>query len=265
MTGQSRHDAWASGESYDLYMGRWSRQIAPRFLGWLDPAADLDWLDVGCGTGAFTELVLDRCAPASVLAVDPVSAQIGHAQRLPVGRRADFQVADARALPFADSTFDIVTAALVLNFITDRPRALSEVRRASRAGGVIAAYVWDFGAELSPSWPFRAGMRRFGCDVPDVPGTKESSIDALLSLFERAGLERIATKTIDVTLPFADFADFWEAQTPSYSPTTKMIAKMASSDRMRLIDTVRAGLPVNPDGSIEYSARANAIKARVPD
>jgi hypothetical protein len=138
------------------------------------------------------------------------------------------------------------------------------MRRVARAGGLVAGYVWDFAAELAPTSPLRLGMRRIGAGVPQVPGSNESSLDALHSLFERAGLETTTTRSIEVTVGFPDFNEFWQAQTPSYSPVTKMVGAMRKSDRVRLIETVQAGLPVCPDGRIEYSARANAIKARVP-
>jgi ubiquinone/menaquinone biosynthesis C-methylase UbiE len=250
--------------AYERAMGRWSRAVGPVFLDWMVPPSGACWLEVGCGTGIFTELVLDTRSPAAVFAVDPAQAQIGHASRQPAARRVNFRVADAQALPFPDSTFDVVASALVINFIPDRPRALSEMRRVARAGGLVAGYVWDFAAELSPSWPLRRGMRQFGADVPELPGTRDSSIGALSTLFEQAGFEGIAARTIEVTLPHSDFDDFWQAQTPSYSPTTRIVAAMTKSERVRLMETVRAGLPVRPDGRIEYSARANAIKARVP-
>ena len=251
--------------AYERFMGRWSRAVGALFLDWVEPPAGARWLDVGCGTGIFTELVLDTCAPAAVYAVDPAEAQIDHACRQSVGQRAKFGIADAQALPFPESAFDVVASALVINFIPDRLRALSEMRRVARACGLVAGYVWDFAAELSPSWPLRSGMRQIGAHVPYVPGTNDTTLGALNSLFERAGFERIATSPIDVTLSFSDFDDFWQAQTPSYSPTTKMIAAMTKSDRVRLIEVVRAAVPVCPDGRIEYPARANAIKARVPD
>ena len=250
--------------AYERAMGRWSRAVGPVFLDWVASPSAACWLEVGCGTGIFTELVLDTCSPAAVFAVDPAQAQIDHASRQPAAQRATFRVADAQALPFPDATFDVVASALVINFIPDRPRALSEMRRVARAGGFVAGYVWDFAAELSPSWPLRRGMRQFGADIPELPGTRDSSLGALNSLFEQAGFERIATKSIEVTLSYSDFDDFWQAQTPSYSPTTKIIAAMTKSERVRLMEAVRAGLPVRPDGKIEYSARANAIKARVP-
>ena len=250
--------------AYERAMGRWSRAVGKVFLDWLASPADACWLDVGCGTGIFTELVLDACNPAAVFAVDPARAQIDHASRSPVSQRANFQVADAQTLPFPNATFDVVAAALVINFIPDRPRALSEMRRVARAGGIVAGYVWDFAAELGPSWPLRLGLRRIGADVPQMPGTMASSLGALHSLFERAGFEHIASRPIDVTVAFPDFDDFWQTQTPSYGPITPMIAAMTDSDRVRLSEAVRAGLPDCPNGVIDYCARANAIKARVP-
>jgi ubiquinone/menaquinone biosynthesis C-methylase UbiE len=197
-------------------------------------------------------------------AVDPSDAQIARARRQMVGQRANFRIADAQALPFPNSTFDLIASALVINFILDRLRALCEMRRVARARGLVAGYVWDFAAELSPSWPLRFGMRQIGVDLPQVPGAEDTSLGAFRSLFERAGFERITTRSIDVIVSFPGFDDSWQAQTTRYSPTTEVIAAMTNSDRARVIETVRAAVPVRPDGRIEYSVRASAIKARVP-
>ena len=109
-----------------------------------------------------------------------------------------------------------------------------------------------------------AGLRRFGVNVPEIPGTGASSVEALGTLFEQAALERIETRTIDVCLAYRGFEDFWNAQTPSYSPTTKIIASMTPSEQMRLMRDVRTEIPTAPGGVVEYFARANAIKSRVP-
>ena len=250
--------------AYERAMGRWSRAVAPIFLQWLAPPASARWLDVGCGAGVLAHTLLELSSPATVVGIDPEVSQIAQASRGPAAGRAVFQVADACRLPFADASFDIAAAALVLNFIAERSQAMAEMRRVTRGGGIVAAYVWDFAEELSPSGPLRRAMRRFGVDVPAIPGTAESRIAALRLLFEQAALERIETRTIEVCLAYQDFQDFWQAQTPSYSPTTKIIASMTESERTRLMRTIRAELPAAPGDVIEYFARANAIKARVP-
>ena len=250
--------------AYERFMGRWSRAVAPAFLDWLAAGGGRRWLDVGCGTGILAETLLELCAPQSVHAVDPAPAQVKAAKRGPAAGRATFEVADARKLPFADATFDVVASALVINFIPEPPLALGEMRRVARPGGLVAGYVWDFAEELSPSGPLRTAMRRSGLEVPGIPGTEASRIGALRALFEGAGLEQVETRTVEVCLGYLDFEDFWQAQTPSYAPTTKLIASMDDKERARLRRFVQAALPFGPNGSIEYCARANAVKARVP-
>ena len=245
-------------------MGRWSRAAAPIFLNWLAVRPGASWLDVGCGTGILAETLLELCAPDSVHAVDPAAAQIAAAAQGPLAGRAQFQVADGRQLPFADASFDVVASALVINFIPDPSLALAEMRRVARAGALIGAYVWDFAEELSPSGPLRRAMRRLGTEMPAIPGTEVSRLEAMSALFATAGLERIETRTIDVCLAYEDFNDFWRSQTPGYAPTTKIIAAMTDSERMRLMRAVESSLPCGPGGVIEYCARANAIKARAP-
>jgi SAM-dependent methyltransferase len=263
MTGEGTH-TFDDGAAYERFMGRWSRAAGAVFLDWVAPPRDVRWLDVGCGTGVFTELVLDRCSPQSVIAIDPSAAQIELARSKPVAQLAEFRVADAQAMPFADGAFDVMASALVINFIPDPARALAEMRRVGRPGGVLAGYVWDFAGSLSPGSLLRRAMRRVGIDGPTVSGTETSRLDAIQALFAQAGLQEIAGRTIDVTVSFPDFDDFWQSQTLSSNPTSKMIAELPETERAKLIAAVRAELPAGPDGGFAYAARANAIKARVP-
>jgi len=260
------HDAqwFTDGAGYERLMARWTRAAGTTFLDWLVPPSGACWLDVGCGTGVFTELVVEMCSPASVIAIDPSQAQIDLALTKPVAQRADFRVADAQTLPFSDCTFDIVVSSLVINFIADRPRALDEMRRVCKPGGVIAGYVWDFAAERSPNAPIRFGLQQIGAKPPPVPGAEDSRPEALTSLFAGSKLADIATKIIDVTMSYPDFQEFWQSQTPSYHPTGKAIAALSDSDREKVRASVRASLPAGPDGTITHSARANAIRAIAP-
>ena len=117
------------------------------------------------------------------------------------------------------------------------------------------------------AWPvslIRDGLHQVGVKNPPHPGTEHSGLDALTSLFAQAKLTDIDSRTIDVTMSFADFNEFWVSQTPGYTPMGKRIAALSEMDREKVIDWVRARLPAGPDGRITYSARANAIKARAP-
>jgi ubiquinone/menaquinone biosynthesis C-methylase UbiE len=116
-----------AAEDYERFMGRWSRAIGEKFLVWLNAPPNARWLDVGCGTGAFSELIAKRCAPQSITGVDPSPEQIAYARgHLPDYR---FEVSSAETLPFGDDQFDVVASALVLHFVADRPKAFAEMKR----------------------------------------------------------------------------------------------------------------------------------------
>jgi SAM-dependent methyltransferase len=140
----SRHDAWQAGDSYDAYMGRWSRQIVLRFLDWLHAPDGLDWLEVGCGTGALSAAILAQCDPKSLIAIDQSEGFIRKARAKVPDTRAEFRVGDAQGLPAETASRDVIASALVLNFVPDRQKALSEMKRVARAGAKMGLYVWDY-------------------------------------------------------------------------------------------------------------------------
>src|SRR4029077_11160130 len=105
------------GAAYERMMGTWSRYAGRIFLDWLAPAPALRWIDIGCGSGAFTELLVERCAPAEIQGIDPSEGQLAFARTRPASRVAEFRQGDAMALPFAASRFDAAVMALVLVFV----------------------------------------------------------------------------------------------------------------------------------------------------
>lgn len=128
-------DRWTSGAHYDQWMGRWSRVLAQEFLNWLDLPAGLRWLDVCCGSGTITEAVVERNMPASIVGVDASPDQISFARQYRAHPNIIFETADAMALPFQDSSFDVAVCGLGLNFLPSPARALEEFRRVTRPGG----------------------------------------------------------------------------------------------------------------------------------
>lgn len=257
--------AFDGANDYERLMGAWSRAAGDAFLAWWAPAQGARWLDVGCGTGAFTELVSSGCAPSALAAVDPAPAQIEAAQRrLP---DVNFQVADAMALPFAQCEFDVVASALVINFIPDRARGFAEMHRVLRPGGTLGAYLWDRspGEDCSPHAPFERALRSIGAKVLQPPVVPESTPEGARNALARAGFTEISVSTLTATRTFRSFDECWEIQTMPLAPVGKSIAALSQVERARLRDTMRSHLPSAADGSVTYSARALAYTARRPE
>lgn len=256
--------AFDDANAYERYMGRWSRAIGEKFLAWVAPPQNARWLDVGCGTGAFSELIVQHCTPKSVSGIDPSAAQIDYAR----GKltNADLRVADSMALPFGNGEFDIVTSALVLHFIPDRAKALAETKRVACAGGLVTGYTWERTptADFAPYAPMMRGIAAIGVEPMRSPTVPEANTDGLQTAVETAGFDDIAVTRIEATQSFRDFDDYWHIQTLPLSPAGKSVAKLDDAQRARLRDVLRAALPIAQDGSISYPARAVAFKARTP-
>ena len=139
----------ADGLAYERFMGRWSKLTGRLFVDWLKIPPQRRWLDVGCGTGAFTEVILSSCDPKAVVAFDPSERQLAYAFSRPHDERVTFCLGDAMTIEADDSEFDVAASALVLNFLPDQGRAMREMCRVVRPGGIVAVYVWDFAGRLN--------------------------------------------------------------------------------------------------------------------
>jgi ubiquinone/menaquinone biosynthesis C-methylase UbiE len=252
------------GASYERMMGAWSRLAGDVFLDWLKPGSGLRWVDVGCGNGAFSELVVKRFAPAVLQGVDPSEAQLNYARTRPGARTADFQLGDAMALPFPNDSFDVAVMALVIFFVPDPAKGVAEMARVVRPGGEVAAYVWDIIGGKGAAAPIEAEMRAMGLTPPRPPSFEASRIEALRELWSDAGLDAIETREIEVQRTFDDFDDFWTTTLliPTLGPT---FASMPPKDAELLKTRVRARLPADAAGRITCEARANAVKGRMPE
>lgn len=236
-----------------------------RFLDWLEAPAGARWLDVGCGTGALTETLLATRDPGSVIGIDPSEAFVEHARGHVTDPRATFEVASAAATGLDDGAVDVVVSGLVLNFVPEIPAALAELQRVVAPGGIVAAYVWDYGDGMQ-------FMRRFWDAAiavdPPVAALDEATRfpvtapGALAESFREAGLEWVDERPIEIPTLFRDFDDLWTPFLGGTGSAPTYVAGLAETLRDALRDRFRASLTEEEDGSIHLVARAWAAKGR---
>lgn len=260
---QAPGSLWGGAEAYERYMGRWSRRVAPLFLEWLAVPPGGSWIDVGCGTGALSAAVLERCQPERVVGVDPSVAFTEVARGQLQDARFRVHTADAAALPGSDGAFAACVSGLALNFMPDKAKAVAEMVRVVEPGGLVGLYVWDYAGHMQimrrffdAAYELDPASRRFddGFNAPICrPGP-------LAALFEAAGLARVDVTPIDIPVAFADFEAYWTPFLGGTGSAPKYCASLSASARERLRDTLRSRLPTGPDGEILLAVRAWAVK-----
>jgi SAM-dependent methyltransferase len=233
---------FADARGYELLMGRWSRLLGHelvRYAG-LDPGARV--LDVGCGTGSLAAAVLAADAYAEVVGVDPSAAFVDAARNQVRDPRARFETGDAQRLPFPDGSFDGALAMLVINFVPEPAVAAAEMRRVTRAGGRVAACVWDYGGGMTMLREFwnaavaldpAAAARHEGLMRLCRPGE-------LAALWRSAGLGEVREDGLTIPMRFANFGDFWEPFLGGVGPAGAYAASRTGEQRDALEAKLRA-------------------------
>ncbi len=252
------------GAAYEDFMGAWSRLAGAAFLDWLAPPPGLRWLDVGCGNGAFTEMLADRALAADVEGIDPSPEQVAFARQRLAGRAARVQLGDAMDLPCPDASVDAAVMALVIFFVPDPEVGVAEMARVVRPGGSVSAYAWDI---LGGGFPYAAlqqAMQAQGIAPLWPPRVEAARLDALRDAWAAAGLVDVRTHEIVVERRFASFDAFWQTarKGPRMAPR---IDEISDAGRDELRARVRASLVVDADGGITCRGVANAVRGRKPD
>jgi ubiquinone/menaquinone biosynthesis C-methylase UbiE len=261
--------AATDGDGYELVMGRWSKRLAVPFL---DFAGFLDGervLDVGCGTGHLSQAIVERSIPTEVRAIDLASAYIDYAKRRNHDPRVVFEIGDACAMQFADHTFDRALSLLVLHFVPQADRAISEMRRVVKPGGVVAAAVWDVRGGFVANRMFFDTAAALDAKAKDLraqnytrPMTKPGE---LARAWREAGLQDVTETTLSIRMELSSFEDYWAPYDGREGPVAQYVASLGNAERSRLIDAVRAAyLDGEPDGPRSYAALAWAVKGFVP-
>jgi SAM-dependent methyltransferase len=251
------------GEAYEHMMGRWSALVGEPFLEWLALPQGLKWLDDGCGNGAFTELLVARQRPGSVVGVDPAPAQLAFARQRPGTADVRFVEGDAQSLPLTDASVDVAVMALVLFFLPTPARGLQEMVRVVRPGGMVAAYHWDMAGGGFPLQPVLDAVRAEGHKSQEPPSAWASALEASEGLWRDAGLVEVQTRQFAVQRRFDSFDDFW--RTTHGSPRLRdLYASLAPDALLRLRERVRDTLGVGEDVPLVLQARSNAVRGRKP-
>jgi SAM-dependent methyltransferase len=256
-------ESWSSGDAYEPYMGRWSQLASREFVAWLAAPAGLRWLDVGCGTGALTETIVACCSPSAVVGVEPSESFRAYARERITDSRVTFRAGDAQALPVGDAEHDVVVAGLVLNFVPDRARAVTEMRRAVAPGGIAAAYVWDYAGEMQlirHFWEAAAALDPAALQLDEGRRFPIARPAPLVELFEGAGLKDVRILAIDVPTVFKDFDDYWSPFLAGRAPAPAYCMSLSEERRAALRERLRSTVPIQPDGSIRLIARAWAVR-----
>lgn len=260
MTDQIRFN---DGAAYERYMGVWSQRVGDAFLDWCALAKGLRWLDVGCGNGAFTENIIKRCSPTVVHGIDPSAEQIAFASARFPAPVAQFRQGDTMAQPFADDSFDVAVMPLVIFFVPVPATGVAEMVRVVSPGGIIAAYAWDMPGGGFPYEALLVEMQTMGIAIMMLPSLDASRIDVMRDLWIGAGLVDVETREIVVQRVFTDFDDYWATilKGPNVGPR---LAALSVVDKAVLASRMRSRFIADDTGAIVCSARANAVKGRVP-
>lgn len=242
--------------SYRRFMGRYSEQLAARFVDRAAITTAHEVLDVGCGPGAVTAVLADRLGPARVRAVEPSASFLEAVrQRLP---QVEIEQGSAEQLPYQDDRFDAALAQLVVPFMDDPVAGLREMARVTRSRGVVAASVWDYAGERSPLATFWRAVRRLDADAPTEAHLAGARQGHLEELFEEAGLTRVKASELRVRVRYQSFEEWWSPYLLGVGPAGDHVQKLSEQDREELRECCRELLPEAPFdiAAVAWCARA---------
>ena len=255
-------DNWQSGDRYERFIGRWSRSVAREFVSWLGVPRGRGWLDVGCGTGALSAAIAERCAPALVVGMER-SAGFLPAAKVALAGRAMLLGGDASAMPVRPASVDAVVSGLVLNFVPDADVAVVGMAAVTAPGGTVGAYVWDYSGRMEMLrlfWDAATALDPSAARLDEGPRFPLCRPEALDGTFRSAGLRSVEVAPIDVPTVFADFEDYWLPFLGGTGPAPAYVASLGNAARDRLRQRLRGDLSLRSDGSIALAARAWAVR-----
>lgn len=275
-TESEQKELWTRGDGYEPSIGRWSRLVAREFLAWLRVRPNKRWLDVGSGTGALTQTILELGQPEAVVGIDLADRYVEYARAHVTDPRAAFRVGNAQDLQAARGAqpnerggFDAVVSGLTLTLVPAPERMVREMARTCRLNGTVALYVWDESGEMQLMhyfWQAAGEVSGVGTEPDSAPTWGVEPPPAvpqarrLWNLFLDAGLNDVTTRAIDIPTVFSDFDDYWLPFLGGQGTASVYAMSLSEDTRAALRAALRARLPIAADGSIALTARAWAVR-----
>lgn len=257
------NDPWQSGIDYEKFMGRWSTLVAREFLNWLAIPLARSWLDVGCGTGSLTRLILEIYQPKEMIAVDSSSDFIAHARRSITNPAVQFKVGLAQSLELDSNSIDVVSSGLVLNFVPQPEVALAEMLRVTKPGGKIGIFLWDYAEGMQMLryfWDAAVGLDPKAKELDEGIRFPLCQKGKLESLMREVGLKQVEATPVEVKTVFQNFDDYWQPFLGNVGPAPGYTMSLKAQDRRQLEEKLRQSLPMDDSGAISLMARAWAVK-----
>lgn len=257
-------DKWNDGDPYEYFMGRWSSLMSIEFLKWLNMSSNLNWLDIGCGTGALSEAIEQNYFPYKISGIDPSQGFIEKIKQR-ISSNSEFRVGNVEKLPFENDSFEVIVSGLALNFFPNIERALSELKRVSKPNGVIAAFVWDYSGRmdfLRYFWDAAYQVDPKSRELDEGVRFPICNSDNLINVFENANLKEVETAKLDIDTVFKDFDDYWNPFLGLQGPAPSYLASLDGRLQEDLKNNIKERLQFESDGSIKILGRAIAIKGK---
>jgi len=259
---------FADADKYERFMGRWSRLIAPLLVDFTKVPDQGRVLDVGSGTGSLAFTIAERKVKTHVLGIDPSKEYVAYAtSKNTYQNRVSFQIGDAQQLQFPDATFDASLSLLVFNFIPDPRKALTEMRRTTKPGGMVSAAVWDYGSGmqmLRKFWDAAVSVDA-GAGKVDEKHMPLCRAGELSDLWNRGGMENVIEQPLDMTMQFKSFADYWDPFLLGQGPAGSYVARLDRGQLQMLRSEVKRRLSLSAeDTPFVLPARVWAVSGSMP-
>jgi SAM-dependent methyltransferase len=258
---------FAVSAGYERFMGRWSRQLAPAYITFAGVKNGDRVLDVGTGTGSLASTLEATFPDSEIVGIDPSEGFIGYAQKNAKTPRAQFETGDAQALKFSDASFDKTLSLLVMNFVPDHRKAVTEMRRVTRPEGIVSACVWDYdkGMQMLRFFWDDAVALDPAIEPKDERHMKLSHQGELGDLWRQVGLTNISEEPITIDQAYSSFNDYWEPFTKGAGPGGAYVVSLSQDRREQLEPRIRKRLLGDrDDGPFKLKATAWCVRGEVP-